>query len=344
MTAGTEPSSESPASPFGKPPVFLVGAPRSGTTLLHQILEHHPAFAIPYESKYLATFSRHLDEFGDLGDPANRESLIVSIETFMRNAWLERDLKEWMPGVLEAAPQLARDAAPTFAGVLEAMYAFYARGQGRPRWADKMATFGRVLPAILETFPDARIIHIVRDGRDVGSSLLRLSFGPNTAYVAGKRWNSFVAHGLDFAEAHTASVLTIRYEDLIDDSENVLRRLCDFVGERFHKEMLEFHRVRSANVPRKEIHGQLNKPLNRERVARWKKDLSPRQVRVFEAAAGATLARMGYEVVHRNARASALERWLGNLGHKLLWWRPFTRPVGLRDRLRMKRLRATLRQ
>lgn len=339
--SGSELCAEGQA-PRRKPPVFLIGTPRSGTTLLHQILEHHPAFAIPYESKYLAIFRRHLDEFGDLRDPKNRETLIISIERFMRNAWLDRDLKEWIPGLLESVAEVARDAEPTYEGVLEAMYSFHARRQGRPRWADKMATFRRVMPTILDLFPDARIIHIIRDGRDVASSLLRLSFGPNTAYVAAKRWTGFVQHGLDFAEKHPRSVYTLRYEDLIDEPERVIRELCDFVGEPFCEAMLQFHESGNAAVPRKEIHHQLNKPLNRERVARWKRDLSRYQVRVFEAVAGPLLARLGYEVVNPDARISALDRWLGHTGNKLLWWRPFTRPVGLRDRLRMSMLRSRL--
>lgn len=346
----TEQSTAGPSAPSAthaiqrKPPLFLIGSPRSGTTLLHQMFDHHPAFALPFESKYIVVFHNNLKDFGDLSDVKNREILIVSIEKFMRNAWLERDHDEWIPGLAAAAPQLAREAAPSYAGVMEVIYKFFATQRGRNRWGDKMATFRRCMPTILELFPDARIVHIIRDGRDVASSLLPLSFGPNTAYVAAKKWRNFVEHGLAFAAKHPRHVYTLRYEDLIDDPEKYLREICSFVDEPFNEGMLQFHKSGTSRVPRKEIHGQLNKPVNKEQAARWKRDLSSEQVRVFESVAGQLLDRLNYEVVNPSAKLTLADRFTGNLGHKLRWWRPVTYPVSLWDRLKMSMLKKNLRQ
>jgi hypothetical protein len=327
-----------------KPPVFLIGSPRSGTTLLHQMFDHHPALALPYESKYIATFHANLAEFGDLHDERNREVLIQSIEKFMRNAWLENETGEWIPGLSDAAPELARKAEPSFAGVIDAIYTFFAAQNGAQRWGDKMATFTRCMPAVLQLFPDAKIVHIIRDGRDVASSILPLSFGPNTSYVAAKKWRNFVQHGLEFADTHPGQVYTLRYEDLIDDPEKYLREICVFIDEPFSGEMLNYHKSGTKRVPRKEIHGQLNKPVNKERSARWKKDLTPDQIRVFEAVAGPLLKKLNYEIVNPHARLSTLDRAVGNLGNRMRWWKPFTHPVGLWDRIKMRVLRKKLRR
>lgn len=327
-----------------KPPVFLIGTPRSGTTLLHQMFDHHPAFALPYESKYISIFRTHLDEFGDLSDPKNREALIISIEKFMCHAWMERVHDEWIPGLAAAAPELARNAAPSYSGVMEAIYTFFAKQRKRPRWGDKMATFKRVMPTMLELFPDAKIIYLIRDGRDVAASLLPLSFGPNTAYVAAKKWKNSVQDGLKFAKSHPDQVYTIRYEDLTEDPEKYLREICAFVGEPFTEKMLEYHRTGTARVPRREIHGQLNKPVNTERKERWKRDLSSYQVRVFEAVAGPLLKQLGYEIVNPEAKVSPIDRGFGNFANKALWWRPFTHPVSLWDKVRMSIHRRKLKQ
>jgi hypothetical protein len=348
----TSPSQTTPASSpqtavapsQHKPPVFLIGTPRSGTTLLHQMLDHHPAFALPYESKYIPTFRANIAQFGDLNDPKNREALIIGIERFMCHAWMERVHEEWIPGLAAAAPELAKTAQPSLAGCIDAIYNFFAKQRKARRWGDKMATFKRAMPIVLELFPDAKIIHLIRDGRDVASSLLPLSFGPNTAYVAAKKWRNAVEDGMQFAEKHPDKVYTVRYEDLVDDPEKYLREICDFLGEPFKEEMLHFYHTGTARVPRREIHGQLNKPVNKERAARWKKDLSPHQVRVFEAVAGPLLAKLGYEVVNPGAKVSPLDRGLGNLGNKVLWWRPFTHPVGLWDKVKMSVLRRQLKQ
>ncbi len=347
--SSTPPNPDPPAPatpPTGrrKPPVFLIGSPRSGTTLLHQMFDHHPAFALPFESKYIVIFNNNLHEFGDLNDVKNREAMIVSIEMFMRNAWLERDHDEWIPGLIDAAPQLAASAPPTYAGVIETVYTYFAKQRNQPRWGDKMATFRRCMPTIMELFPDAKIVHIIRDGRDVASSLLPLSFGPNSAYVAAKKWRNFIEHGLQYASEHPNHVYTLRYEDLIDNPEKYLREICDFVEEPFTEEMLNFHKSGTTRVPRKAIHGQLNKPVNKERTARWKRDLTPSQVRVFEAVAGPLLDRLGYEVVNPDAKLTSWDRFIGNTGNKIRWWRPFTHPVGLWDRIKMRMLKKRLRQ
>jgi hypothetical protein len=308
------------------------------------MFDHHPAFALPYESKYIVVFHNNLAEFGDLKQPKNREVLIRSIDRYMRNAWLERVQDEWIPGLAEAAPTLAANAEPNYAGVMKAIYQYYAKLHSRARWGDKMATFRRCLPVLLELFPDARIVHIIRDGRDVTSSLLELSFGPNSTYVAAKKWRNFIDHALDFAARHPTNVYTLRYEDLIDNPEKYLREICNFVGEPFDEKMLEFHKTGNARVPRQEIHEQLKKPVNKERSARWKKDMSPSQVRVFEAVAGQQLDRLGYELAYPKAKLTSWDRAWGNAAHRMRWWRPFTRPVGLWDRIKMNLLRQRLRQ
>jgi hypothetical protein len=193
-------------------------------------------------------------------------------------------------------------------------------------------------------FPDAKIVHIIRDGRDVASSILPLSFGPNTSYVAAKKWRNFVQHGLDFADTHPNQVYTLRYEDLIDDPEKYLREICAFIDEPFSEEMLNYHKSGTKRVPRKEIHGQLNKPVNKERSARWKKDLTAEQIRVFEAVAGELLKKLNYEIVNPNARLTSIDRAAGNLGNRMRWWKPFTHPVGLWDRIKMRVLRKKLRR
>lgn len=305
---------------------------------------HHPAFAIPPESKYLTKFAKSINEFGDLRDVANRRALILSIEQYMRNAWLDKNHREWMPGLADAVDEVAENADPTFAGVLDAMYRFFAASKGATRWGDKQATFQRCMPTILQLFPNARIIHIIRDGRSLASSILPMSFGPNTIYVAAKRWRGFVEHGLDFASKNPRNVYTVRYEDLIDNPEKYLREICEFIEDEFYPEMLNFHQKGNEVVPRKAIHGQLNKPVNKDRVARWKTDLSASQVRVFEAVAGSVLDKLDYEIVNKNASLNPIDRLWGNWGNKILWWKPFSHPVGLWDRLRMSVLRKKLRR
>lgn len=322
-------------------PVFIVGAARSGTTLLQQILDHHPSFAFPWESHFIPEFYHHLSGFGDLGKPENRLKLIRAIARYVHIVWLEQAEGQWIPGLAEEAPRLAEISPPTFAGVVDTVFSFGAAQRNRKRWGDKTPGYVDSLPLILEIFPKAKFLHIIRDGRDVGSSILPLSFGPNTIFVGAKKWKKCVQHGLSFAERHPDKVYTFRYEDLLDDTEKHIREICAFLGEEFYPPMLDYHKDSSARVPTQEIHARVAAPVNKQRSGRWKKDLTGDQVRIFEAVAGDLLAKLGYEVTDPNAKLKPFEKTIGRVGHKLLLLRPNTKPTGLGDRIKMQWHRMT---
>lgn len=316
-------------------PVFIVGAGRSGTTLLQQMLDHHPNLAFPWESHFLPIVHGCLKSFGDLNVYENRVRLMRDINHYVQVSWRERQNEEWIEGLEAAIPELAKDAAPSYPGVVDAIFSFFARKRNKARWGDKTPGYITCVPLILELFPQAKVLHIIRDGRDVVSSILPLSFGPNTAYLAARRWKHLIERGLECAQKWPERVMTLHYETLIDDPEKQLRQICDFIGEEFHPDMLNYHKDSSKRVPRHTIHANVAKPVNKSRCGRWKKDLSPRQARIVEAIIAPQLAKLGYEVANPNAKLRPMDRTLGRLGHRLLFCRPFTKPHGLIARCRM---------
>jgi hypothetical protein len=318
----------------GAPPVFVVGAARSGTTMLQQMLARHPAFALPWESHFIPILWARRERYGSLDSAAARERMIRDIAdaTDLMRGQLGG---EWIPGLRAAAPDLARQAPPSVAGVLDTVFHFYARQQGRPRWGDKTPGYVDHLDTLDTIFPDARFVIIIRDPRDVAASVMPLSFGPNTAYMAGRRWLNAVRHGLDFAARHPDQTLVLRYEDVIASPEEHARRLCEFLGEDFSPDMLETRAVAAGSLPASDIHANVQRPVNRSAQGRWKRDLSPRQVRMIEAQCGPLMTQLGYEPSQPGARISRWDKRAGRLMHHLLKWRPFTEPVGLRERLRI---------
>ncbi|MCX7719402.1 MAG: sulfotransferase [Candidatus Sumerlaeaceae bacterium] len=314
------------------PPVFVVGAARSGTTMVQQMLARHPAFSLPWESHFIPALWARRERYGSLADTASRERLILDIAniTDLMRGQLGR---EWVPGLRAAASELAREAAPSFAGVVDAVFRFHARQQGRIRWGDKTPGYIDHLDTLRTIFPDARFVIVVRDPRDVAASVMPLSFGPNTAFMAGRRWLNAVRHGLDFAARHPEQTLLLRYEDIIDQPEKHARHLCDFLSEDYSPDMLETRVAAASSVPLSDIHAQVRRPVNRSAEGRWRRDLSARQVRIIEAVCGPLMKQLGYEQSIPGARLSRWDKRFGRLGHHLLWWRPFTKPVGLCERL-----------
>ncbi|MDP3704045.1 MAG: sulfotransferase [Candidatus Omnitrophota bacterium] len=280
---------------------FIVGAPRSGTTLLRAMLNAHPHIAIPFEadlfSKMLSvpspwerTWARHesrapIEQF--LSHPAVR-FWGVSVET-----------------VLEAMGQFERVGYPD---IIQAIYQAYAMREGKPRWGDKTPIHALEIPQLSRAFPQAQFIHLVRDGRDVYLSWTKLSQS-----MKGWEW----AQGLDaasgadkwqkrvwFAARHGRRLGADRYyelwyEDLVRQPETTLQSVCRFLGERYDASMLRYYEHAEDLVPAKQMrtmHAGLASLPDPSRLFQWKVNMSAVDVRAFELKAGATLLQYGYAV------------------------------------------------
>jgi Sulfotransferase family len=270
------------------PPFLIIGAQRSGTSLLSRILNEHPNIAVPSESFFFNTFGPLRRFYGDLSLEANRDRLIDdALSTFK--------IREWRPPLTREAV-VAELTEPTLGGVFRALLDAWTATQGKRRWGEKTPQHVLHWDHVGAALPDAKIIHIVRDGRDVALGLIAARFGPATTFRAAERWLTYV-DSIEAVKAATTSerLHEIRYEDLLLEPERVLTGLCSFLGERYAKTMLDFHKNADpyGHGYRSE-HRNLHKPLMRDRVGRWRRRMSARDVRIFESVAGPALERYGY--------------------------------------------------
>jgi hypothetical protein len=147
-------------------------------------------------------------------------------------------------------------------------------------------------------FPEARFIHLVRDGRAVAASLLELDWGPNNAFDAAQYWMARCAPGLA-AESRLGRdrVLRVRYEDLVSETEATLRRVVSFAGLEYESGMAQGTGLRPGAYSQQQ-HRLVGTPPNPSRVDHWRRTLTPRQVEVFEAEAGDFLGSLGYQPLY----------------------------------------------
>jgi hypothetical protein len=210
---------------------------------------------------------------------------------------------------------------PTLGNVFRCVYQDYATGQGKVRWGDK-SKYLDCLPAIHQLFPDAQYIHIVRDGRDVANSVMKLDWGPNDLIAAAVWWNDYVwlARRIG-AVLGPQKYMETRYEDLVTNTEAELRRVCAFLGEEYSAGMLEYYKDSAAKIPgdRKELHHNTNAPPMASRVYAWKRVMSPAENAVFLRYAQRMLDELNYET---SANSVGRLRELGEmaiiLGKRLL--------------------------
>ena len=286
------------------PPFFIVGNDRSGTTMLRLILDAGPDVAIPPESMYLTDFA----PVREAGGPADAGAA----QALARQVWEHPKVALWeLPGGAPAVP-LAGDPQTWFRFAMEAPFSAYAAKLGKPGWADKTPHYVHHVDYLLSIWPEARVVVLVRDGRDVALSLKRLPFGPNNAWAAAQWWARGVRAGRRAAGRHPDRVTLVRYEDVVADPEGEVGRLCAFLGLRFEPAMLDLERVdRSRIVPdQASWFPTIFDGIGSAAVERWRREMPPRDQRTFAALAGDELAAHGYEPRPSEPVSPPRARWL----------------------------------
>jgi hypothetical protein len=283
---------------------------RSGTTLLRMMLDAHPDLTIPPETHFVP------DLIKACGQPdATPESALAAIKE--HREWGDFDFSdaqviEWF-GALD---RLDGGAA------VRCFFEAYAARESKPRWGEKTPTYVRNMPLIQRALPEACFIHVIRDGRDVALSVLdRTVRDIDAAHVAG-RWKKKVEKARQVAP-RLQRYREIRYEDLVVDTEPVLRSVCEFIELEFDPVMLTYHersgerlkemarelpesgRAKHLSVERRmATHAMTTKPPSEDRVSRWRRQMSEEDRIAFEEVAGELLAELGYPVGEEAADAA----------------------------------------
>lgn len=288
MTATPLPADDPSAS---APPFFVLGFQRSGTTLLRLMLDSHPDIAIPLDTTGLwDRYERRLAEYGDLKQVVNRDRLVTDLLA-------EERIRLWrIP--LSPDQVLARWQRPGFPGAIAAFYECYAAHYGKHRWGDKDPGNMTRIDQLNRWFPDCRIIHIIRDGRDACLSQLRQDFGFDDLLDCAECWREEVQWVRRMGSILGPSrYLDLRYEDLLEDPPAVLDRVCRLLGVAFDESMLQYHRDVSAAVPESKRHiwQLIDRPPQKDNAGRWKRDLSSGPRIAFEKRTYELLGELGYE-------------------------------------------------
>ena len=303
MTPGVPPPSDLAPAPF------IVGVPRSGTTLLRLQLDAHPELALPAETGFGAVARRFE------GSAVTRDGLLDALTGLP--TWADLAMSREALGDLLAAVEDWNLSAG-----LRAFYRGYAEAHGKARYGDKTPGHASDMAVLARVLPEARFVHIIRDGRDVAASLRGLPFAPGDRGIAAiaAHWRDTVWRARR-AAANLPYYTEVRYEALVNEPERVLRDLCDFLELEFAPEMLRAHeRARErlaefrsvtfgpdgvARLPDgTEVVARTHTPPRADRVGRWRHALSEHDVTRFERFAGGALVQNGYRPYEQGSARS----------------------------------------
>jgi hypothetical protein len=272
------------------------------------MLAAHSRLSIPPETWYLLPLVQRFS-FDRPLNPDEIEDAVSIITGHYR--W--PDMKLSAPEFRGAVRQLVR---PYLRDLVEVVYLWHMRAEGKVRWGDKTPPYVGIVPELARMFPDARFIHLIRDGRDVAKSF-------KTTDWVGWYWHNTVREWIRALECHWRwmrsdirdRILEVRYEKLVLETEATLQEICRFIGEEFEPHMLSWESQVDQLVPSREMisHPKLKQRIGPEGVSRWKREMSPREIFVTEAFMGSHLMRLGYERRYASplwVPAFALTRWM----------------------------------
>ena len=272
-------------------PIFIIGTERSGTNLLRLILNAHSGIAVPHPPHIVKFFHPLLPLYGDLKEDGNFRRLVEDVCRVVELHPYSWEMRPDRGKVFSSAK--ARDLINIYFEVYE-QYRLHA---GKRRWACKSTFMIEHVGDLLRYRPGAKFIYMVRDGRDVAVSAKTSIFNRYHAYYVADLWSREQRLGLAWlSQLPPERIMLMRYEDLLRDPAASTERLCDFLGERFEKRMLDYHFSEEATKS-----GSLSlswkntsRPVMRDNSGKFRRLLSEKEVLLFEAVAGEELKGLGY--------------------------------------------------
>jgi Sulfotransferase family len=296
------------------PFVFVVGCGRSGTTVLRTVLDSHPDLAVSHEGRFVYPLSRRRARY--------ERPEGFDVDALAGDLLADRAVRTNL-GMDGDDLRVALGGAPVadYPDAVRRIFAYYAARAGKGRYGDKMPAYVLHMPVLAELFPEARFVHIIRDGRDVALSSMAIEGNRLGALDLALNWKARVGTGR--ADGRTLGphrYHEVRYEHLVAEPGAEVATLCEFLDLDVDPAMLRFSEQR-AGIPEKVLvnprHARLAEPLS-PGTRSWRTHMGRRDLELFEAAAGPLLSELGYERAVPRPRLSARARVaLGRARHQV---------------------------
>ena len=299
--------------PLIQRPIFVVGAGRSGTTLMRSLLSAHPHIAIAPETQFM----QQADRGGGLalGAPMDAEAFWARYTASVR-------FKDLGVEAARCRELISEQGLPTYQHIFSALLAAYRERVGKERVGEKSPRHVRYLEELLMWYPEARVVVMQRDPRAVVASQLRTPWSQSQVAPLSLRQGVFVNKRVQELAFYAANwrdvygrivprwqadnrVLVVAYEALVQDAEGELRRICDFLDEPYEPAMVTRRAEAGIHTPsaamvgvpeqwRREHYASTLRPVSADALQKWKTELSNREVAMVEGLCGWTMQTAGY--------------------------------------------------
>ena len=267
-------------------PIYLAGIERSGTSLMYALLATHPQIAMTRRTNLWTYFN---NQYGNLNNPKNLERCLSIMSQYKRLRAIQIDTE-----------MIRRDfyqGEKTYAQLFSIIEGHFAEKHGKPRWGDKSLNTERYMDDIFEVFPNAKVIHMLRDPRDrYASAKTRWTNMKGRVGAGTAMWLESVRLAKRGQKRYPGQYLVVRYEDLVAQPEEMLHKICEFLGEEYAPEMLTMmgapsHRDKGSNSSygKREVG-----TISTDSVARYRQVLSPQEIKYMQDFCKGGIEQFGY--------------------------------------------------
>lgn len=272
---------------MGTGPIFIGGPDRCGKTTLRAFLQTHENISIPAVGSNMWTY--FYGQYGDLSSPDNLERCLYDMLNYKHVRFLAPDI--------DLVRREFAEGPATYARLFAIFQKQHARREGKPRWGDQTGLIERYADQIFAAYPDAKIIHMLRDPRDrYAGSLALWPNGKGRVGGATARWLYSTLLGERNLKKYPGRYMLVRFENMVRDPEQTVKAVCKFVNEPYHPTMLTMasapeHRAKLAKRSTKPL--KLH-PLSDEYIGIYRRSVSRREIAFMQGILGYLMKKYGY--------------------------------------------------
>jgi len=274
-------------------PIFIGGLDRCGKTTLRAFLQSHPNISIPAVGSNMWTY--FYGQYGNLKAQENFERCLAAMLQYKHVKFLEPDAdcirREFWQGI------------PSYARLFSLFQKHHAEREGKPRWGDQTGVIERYADRIFKAYPDAKLLQMIRDPRDrYAGSLALWPKGKARAGGAVARWIYTTILADRNLKKYPGRYMTVKFEDMVHETEQTVRKVCTFLGEKFYPEMLDMPEAtehRDKLIRRS--HGDPEKPpLSPQYIGIYRDEVPMQEIAFIQSIARRSLEQFGYsfEPIH----------------------------------------------
>ncbi|MGF1513764.1 MAG: sulfotransferase [Elainellaceae cyanobacterium] len=273
--------------------ILMIGTRRSGSNLTRLMLDQLPGVEAPQPAHILQKFMPLLPNYGDLSKPSTFRLLVDDVCQLV-----ELNPVPWEGVTLNADDIISRCTQRSLVAIFSSIYDVLAETRGAKMWCCKSVENVYYLPEIHAYLPNARYLHLYRDGRDVAVSFRKAIIGEKHFYHIAQEWAQAQRAALKMSRRLGESqFFGLSYEKLTGQPEDTLQTLCAFLGVDYDPSMLDFHKSDAAKstASSSSLWCNLAQPVMNQNSQKFLTQASAEDVKIFELVAGDALDMLGYE-------------------------------------------------